>query len=107
MILSNSGDRAISIKLGTSWMFCHKSFRFALTKYVRICSSQRGSKRIVLACDTATAYEYGQMRNLLRQQGRPIADNDIWIAAVAMQYQLTLISRDAHFQEVDGLLVER
>ncbi|MFB2935975.1 type II toxin-antitoxin system VapC family toxin [Aerosakkonemataceae cyanobacterium BLCC-F154] len=60
----------------------------------------------VLMCDTATANYYGQIRNLLRLKGRPIPDNDIWIAAVAMQYQLTLVSRDAHFQEVDGLLVE-
>ncbi len=60
----------------------------------------------VLVCDTETANYYGQIRNLLRQKGRPIPDNDIWIAAVAMQHQLTLVSRDAHFQEVDGLLIE-
>ncbi|GAA6622656.1 PIN domain-containing protein [Scytonema sp. NUACC26] len=58
-------------------------------------------------CDLVTATQYGQIRNLLRQKGRPIPDNDIWIAAVAIQYQLTLISRDAHFQEVEGLWVER
>jgi tRNA(fMet)-specific endonuclease VapC len=61
----------------------------------------------VLVCDVATANLYGQIRNFLRQKGRPIPDNDIWIAAVAMQYELTLISRDTHFQEVDGLLVEK
>ncbi|MCL1471121.1 type II toxin-antitoxin system VapC family toxin [Argonema antarcticum] len=60
----------------------------------------------VLPSNTATANQYGQIRNLLRQKGRPIPDNDIWIAAVAMQHQLTLVSRDAHFQEVDGLVVE-
>lgn len=32
--------------------------------------------------------------------------NDIWIAAIAQQYQLTLVSRDEHFNEVEGLPVE-
>jgi tRNA(fMet)-specific endonuclease VapC len=27
----------------------------------------------------------------------------MWIAATARQHQLTLVTRDAHFQEVDGL----
>ena len=27
----------------------------------------------------------------------------IWIAALAQQHELTLISRDEHFEEVDGL----
>ncbi|MBC6479451.1 MAG: type II toxin-antitoxin system VapC family toxin [Hormoscilla sp. GM7CHS1pb] len=58
----------------------------------------------VLECDTATAKYYGQIRNSLRSRGRPISENDMWIAAVAMQYQLTLVSRDIHF---DGLLLER
>jgi len=61
----------------------------------------------VLGCDTATAKYYGQIRNSLRSRGRPIPENDIWIAAVAMQHQLTLVSRDIHFQYVDGLLLER
>jgi predicted nucleic acid-binding protein len=33
-------------------------------------------------------------------------DNDLWIAALARQYSLTLASRDAHFRDVDGLNVE-
>ncbi len=61
----------------------------------------------VLVCDTATGQQYGQIKNSLRQKGRPIPENDIWIAAIAQQYQLTLVSRDEHFREVDGLSVER
>lgn len=64
------------------------------------------AENTVLECDTLTADYYGRIANLLRQKGRPIPDNDKWIAAIAMQHQLTLVSRDAHFQEVDGLLVE-
>jgi tRNA(fMet)-specific endonuclease VapC len=60
----------------------------------------------VLPCDTATAQQYGDIKNKLRAKGRPIPENDIWIAAIAMQYQLTLVARDGHFHEVDGLQVE-
>lgn len=60
----------------------------------------------VLDCDVVTALLYGQIKNLLRQKGRPIPDNNIWIAAVARQYELTLVSRDEHFKQVDGLSVE-
>ena len=60
----------------------------------------------VLPCDTATAQQYGEIKNMLRAKGRPIPENDIWIAAIAMQYQLTLVARDGHFHEVDGLQIE-
>ena len=60
----------------------------------------------VLVCDITTAHLYGQIKHVLRQKGRPIPENDIWIAAIAQQYQLTLVSRDEHFREVDGLSVE-
>jgi tRNA(fMet)-specific endonuclease VapC len=61
----------------------------------------------ILPCDTATARQYGAIKNALRAKGRPIPENDIWIAAVALQYHLTLVARDGHFQEVDGLAVEQ
>jgi tRNA(fMet)-specific endonuclease VapC len=50
-----------------------------------------------------TAKHYAQIRHVLRVKGRPIPENDIWIAAVAIQYGLILLTRDAHFQAVDGL----
>lgn len=61
---------------------------------------------VVLACDTETARYYGEIKNALREKGRPIPENDVWIAAIALQYDLTLISRDAHFGEIDHLKVE-
>ncbi|MCA1687601.1 MAG: type II toxin-antitoxin system VapC family toxin [Actinobacteria bacterium] len=57
----------------------------------------------VLDCDAATARHYAQIKNRLRDAGRPIPENDIWIAAVARQHGLTLVSRDYHFAEVEGL----
>ncbi len=61
----------------------------------------------VLFCDTETSRQYGKIKNSLRLKGRPIPENDIWIAAIAEQHKLTLISRDEHFKEIDGLLIMR
>ncbi|SRR6266496_566378 len=57
----------------------------------------------LLGCDLNTSHHYGRIKNELRAKGRPIPENDIWIAAVAQQYGLTLASRDAHFDEVQAL----
>ena len=60
----------------------------------------------ILQCDATTGDHYGQVKQRLRAKGRPIPENDIWIAATALQYGLTVVTRDAHFSEVDGLLIE-
>jgi len=60
----------------------------------------------LLGCDVDTSRHYGRIKNDLRAKGRPIPENDIWIAAVAHQHGLTLVSRDAHFDEVDTLALE-
>ena len=57
----------------------------------------------LLKCDTETARRYGDLKNVLRRKGRPIPENDIWIAATALQHGLTLVSRDSDFQHVEGL----
>jgi tRNA(fMet)-specific endonuclease VapC len=61
----------------------------------------------VLVCDVATAELYAQVKHALWQKGRPIPENDIWIAATALQYGLPLVSNDAHFAEVSGLTREQ
>jgi len=60
----------------------------------------------VLDCDLNTAKVYGGIKNALRQKGRSLPENDIWIAAVALQHGLTLVTRDAHFNEIEGLKTE-
>jgi tRNA(fMet)-specific endonuclease VapC len=59
----------------------------------------------VLLCDPATAEVYGQVKNELKLQGHPIPENDVWIAALAKQHGLTVVSRDQHFLQVTGLSV--
>lgn len=60
----------------------------------------------LLNCDIETARHYGRIRAELMARGRPIPENDTWIAALAMQHQLTLVSRDAHFTEIAGLIIQ-
>jgi tRNA(fMet)-specific endonuclease VapC len=57
----------------------------------------------ILPCDAETAWHYGEIKAGLRSKGRPLPDNDVWIAAVARQHQLIIATRDAHFLEIDGV----
>lgn len=61
------------------------------------------SKSVILACDENTAFYYGEIKNVLKSKGSPIPENDIWIAAIALQYNIKLVSRDQHFSNIDRL----
>lgn len=56
-----------------------------------------------LSCDIRTAEYYGRIKTQLGNDGKPIPENDIWIAALAMQYNSVLVTRDIHFREVKML----
>lgn len=61
----------------------------------------------VLPVDAGVARHYGEVRDGLRRIGRPIPENDIWIAATALQRGLVLVTRDSHFEHVEGLRSEQ
>jgi tRNA(fMet)-specific endonuclease VapC len=61
---------------------------------------------VVLGCNAGTARWYGEVKNALRLKGRPIPENDLWIAAIALEHDLVVATRDAHFGEIDNLKVE-
>jgi tRNA(fMet)-specific endonuclease VapC len=60
----------------------------------------------ILHCESETARQYGQIKNLLRQKGKPLPENDIWIASISKQHSLTLVSRDGHFKEIENLQIQ-
>jgi tRNA(fMet)-specific endonuclease VapC len=60
----------------------------------------------VLSCNSATSERYGEIKQRLALRGRPVPENDIWIASIAAQHKLTVISRDTHFNEIDSIRVE-
>ena len=60
----------------------------------------------IIPCDEGTAAQYGIVKAALRAKGRPVPENDIWIAAIARQHALTLITRDVHFAGLSDLMTE-
>jgi predicted nucleic acid-binding protein len=57
----------------------------------------------VLAVTDETATSYAALRVALKQKGTPIPANDTWIAALALQHRLPVLSRDQHFDFVPRL----
>jgi tRNA(fMet)-specific endonuclease VapC len=57
----------------------------------------------ILAVTEETTLTYAGLRVALRRSGRPIPANDAWIAALALQHRLPVLSRDQHFDAVPGL----
>ena len=52
----------------------------------------------VLTVDERTAEHYGQVRHEL--VGRSVSQNGLWIVALARQYELPILSREAYFDEI-------
>ena len=99
--LANANEVFVpSIALGELYYGAHKSSHVE-ANITRI--DEFAASNSILTCDTETSQQYGKIKNSLRVKGRPIPENDIWIAAIAKQYELTLISRDEHFKEISGL----
>jgi tRNA(fMet)-specific endonuclease VapC len=57
----------------------------------------------ILPVDAETAQRYAEIRHELRSRGTPIPSNDIWIAALSLQYRLPILSRDRHFSLIPGV----
>jgi tRNA(fMet)-specific endonuclease VapC len=57
----------------------------------------------LLLPDQGTSERYGQVKAELAGIGKPIPDNGVWIAAMARQFDLPLVTRDGHFAAVPRL----
>lgn len=60
----------------------------------------------VLNVTEETALRYAEVDAFLRKKGRPIPRNDVWIAAVAVEHGLQLLTLDVHFREIPLLLIQ-
>ncbi len=58
---------------------------------------------VVYSVDEDTSEFYAEILNNLREIGKPVPTNDIWIAAVAFQNGLKLFTKDNHFKAIAGL----
>ena len=68
-----------------------------IKRFVKSCS--------ILDSDTNTADNYGAIKSGLLNIGKPLPENDIWIAAISIQYDLPLYTLDNHFNEIEGLKI--
>jgi tRNA(fMet)-specific endonuclease VapC len=92
-----------SIVIGELYYGAYKSGRVQANLKV---IEEFADSNTVLTCDKTTARLYGAIRQQLKIKGRPVPENEIWIAAIARQYELTLVTRDEHFRQIDELLLE-
>ena len=60
----------------------------------------------VLQLDEETAEFYAKIYWDLKQKGKPVPTNDMWVAASAMRHGLALFTFDDHFKIIDGLLLQ-
>jgi tRNA(fMet)-specific endonuclease VapC len=60
----------------------------------------------VLNVTEETALRYAEVDVYLRKKGRPIPRNDVWIAAVALEHGLQLLTLDVQFREIPLLLIQ-
>ena len=83
-------------------------YRYGIRESRNRARYERWLKNMVADCralvvDEGTAEAYAEVRGQLKHKGRPIPGNDLWIAALAIQHALPLLSRDQHFDFVSGL----
>ena len=57
----------------------------------------------VLDVTSATATVYARLRLALKEKGRPIPENNLWIAALCVEHQVLLATLDSHFDAVEEL----
>lgn len=57
----------------------------------------------VLPIVDQTTLHYAQIRLELKRKGSPVPANDAWIAALARQHRLEVVSRDTHFDAIPSL----
>jgi tRNA(fMet)-specific endonuclease VapC len=91
-----------SIVLGELYYGAYKSARFQ-TNLAKI--EAFAVNYPIVDCTKQTAEQYGRLKQSLEASGGLIPENDIWIAALATQHHLTLVTRDEHFKRVAELLI--
>ena len=58
----------------------------------------------VLLPSRETAAQYARIFVQLRRAGTPVPDNDLWIAALVLEHDLVLITRDRHFEQIPQVI---
>jgi tRNA(fMet)-specific endonuclease VapC len=59
----------------------------------------------LLVSNLVVAQNYASIRLKLKEKGKPIPENDIWIAAICVTNNIPLCTADKHFNYIDELKV--
>ena len=100
-VVSTAGRLAVPIvvvgecRYGIAHSLRGRAYEEWLNPFLKTCE--------VLEISRATIPSYVDVRSELRRLGKPIPANDAWIAALCLQHNLPLLSRDRHFDYVKGL----
>lgn len=54
----------------------------------------------VAVIDEAVAEKYGEIKQAQDTAGLPVGDNDLWIAAIAVELRLPILTLDSHFKQI-------
>ncbi len=76
----------------------NKENRFFLERF---CAKPRTS---VISITRETSEWFALIKQQLKRKGTPIPINDVWIAASCLEHGAQLLTFDAHFSQVEGLL---
>jgi tRNA(fMet)-specific endonuclease VapC len=57
----------------------------------------------ILYPDAQTLEDYSRIADQLKRSGKPIPQNDMWTAALALQTGMPVLTRDRHFDFVEGI----
>ncbi|QTQ12184.1 PIN domain-containing protein [Treponema parvum] len=69
-------------------------------KYLRFCLSYP-----LLDVTRDVAQKYGKLKNILQTNGDILPENDIWISAIAITNEMTIITKDKHFERIPDLRI--
>ena len=60
----------------------------------------------ILSINYLVSEQYANIRAYLKSTGKPIPENDIWIAAVCSTNNIPLFSHDKHFKNINKRFLE-
>ena|SRR2546425_1268127 len=68
--------------------------------------NQRLRSVVIIPYDLEICVTYADLKVRVQQMGRPVADNDLWIAACAVRHQIPLVSNNRdHYSHIPGLVI--
>ena len=93
-----SGITEAELRFGVLRLPAAKRLAFVVDEFLRFID--------ILPWDSAAAQEYAQLRASIEQEGRPMGNMDLMIAAQSLALELTLVSSDRVFRRVKDLNLE-